>query len=230
MAVAVAAAVVTGCSASPSPETGAGGAGRGAAVAPSTLAPTEPRASGAATGAATDTAEGASRGSAGGYQNPDLGGTDSTPVSAATPVRVQIPAIGVDSGLESLSRDAAGSILPPVDFGSAGWYSQGVVPGRIGPAVIAGHIDSSVGPAVFFRLSSLTAGDVITVTLSDGTETRFAVDSSIQVAKADFPTGQVYGPTPTAQLRLVTCGGVFDDSWGHYLDNVVVFASLSPTP
>lgn len=207
---------------------GSGGAGAGAG-GPAAAAPSSP---GAASGTdvpdpATDPAS--DRGAAGSYQNPDLGGAEAPgATSGAVPERVVIGGIGVDSGLESLSRDAEGALLPPVDFGSAGWYAQGVVPGDIGPAVIAGHIDSSVGPAVFYRLSSLKAGDTIEVAMSDGAVRTFAVDRSIQVAKADFPTEEVYGPTPTAQLRLITCGGVFDDSWGHYLDNVVVFATETP--
>ncbi|WP_310795901.1 class F sortase [Herbiconiux daphne] len=147
--------------------------------------------------------------------------------SAAQPVRVRIPSIGVDSGLESLTRDATGAIEAPADFASAGWYRDGVVPGDLGPAVIAGHIDSAVGPAVFSALASLTPGARVEVDLSDGRSVAFTVDRSIQAPKNAFPTTEVYGPTPDAQLRLVTCGGVFDDSTGHYLDNVVVFATYS---
>jgi endo-1,4-beta-D-glucanase Y/sortase (surface protein transpeptidase) len=144
------------------------------------------------------------------------------------PVRVQIPDIGVDSGLESLSRDSSGWIQPPVKWASAGWYQDGVVPGDTGPAVIAGHIDSNSGPAVFYHLSSLRPGAKIMVTRSDQSVVTYAVDSAIQVPKRQFPTDQVYGPTPTPQLRLITCGGIFDDAYGHYLDNVVVFASEIP--
>ncbi|MCS5732140.1 class F sortase [Herbiconiux sp. CPCC 203386] len=140
---------------------------------------------------------------------------------------MRIPSIGVDSGLESLTRDATGAIEAPADFASAGWYRDGVVPGDLGPAVIAGHIDSAVGPAVFSALASLTPGARVEVDLSDGRSVAFTVDRSIQAPKNAFPTTEVYGPTPDAQLRLVTCGGVFDDSTGHYLDNVVVFATYS---
>jgi sortase (surface protein transpeptidase) len=159
-------------------------------------------------------------------QNPQVGDpTDSETRAGARPVRVRIPSISVDSGLESLARDSAGAIEAPRDFGSAGWYRDGVVPGDTGPAVIAGHIDSAVGPAVFYSLSSITAGARVDVELSDSTVVSFTVDRVIQAPKNEFPTAAVYGPTPDAQLRLVTCGGVFDDASGHYVDNVVVFAS-----
>ncbi|KQQ11242.1 class F sortase [Rathayibacter sp. Leaf296] len=144
--------------------------------------------------------------------------------SAVVPERVVIPAIGVDSSLESLTRDGTGWIQPPVAVDRAGWYRDGVVPGDIGPAVIAGHVDSRIGPGVFLDLSALVPGDTVDVVLSDGSTRTFEVTGSVSVPKEDFPTEDVYGPTPTAQLRLITCGGVFDDSYGHYVDNVVVSA------
>lgn len=144
--------------------------------------------------------------------------------SSAVPVRVAIPALGVDSSLESLTRDETGWIQPPALVDEAGWYRDGVVPGDIGPSVIAGHVDSRVGPGVFLRLDELVAGDTIDVALSDGSTRTFEVTGSVTVPKRDFPTEEVYGPTPTAQLRVITCGGDFDDSWGHYSDNVVVSA------
>jgi hypothetical protein len=45
-------------------------------------------------------------------------------------------------------------------------------------------------------------------------------------AKSVFPTADVYGNTQGPELRLVTCGGDFDQTSGHYKDNVVVFARL----
>ncbi|TIH39318.1 class F sortase [Subtercola vilae] len=167
-------------------------------------------------------------GGVGANQDPQatsVSSTSSKKAEGLTPVRVQIPDIGVDSGLESLTRDQTGAILPPTDFASAGWYKDGVVPGDTGPAVIAGHIDSAIGPAVFYTLSSLKPGAKVTVTLSDASTVTYTVNSELQAPKQQFPTDQVYGPTPDAQLRLITCGGVFDDSYGHYLDNVVVFAT-----
>lgn len=145
----------------------------------------------------------------------------------ATATRVEIPSIGVDSSLEQLPLDpVTNELTPPVDWQSAGWYRDGTVPGDIGPAVIAGHVDSVTAPAVFARLGELSTGDIITVTLSDGTVSEFAVDTIETAPKNDFPTALVYGPTPTAQLRVITCDGAFNGATGHYLDNLIVFASL----
>ena len=167
----------------------------------------------------------AAPGAAGGLQDPAPAGGASTSTAVAT--RVEIPVIGVDSGLEQLPLDAqTGELTPPVEWMSAGWYRDGTVPGDIGPAVIAGHVDSATGPAVFLRLGELTAGDRGLVTLSDGEVREFAVDSVETAPKDAFPTGRVYGPTPSAQLRLITCDGEFDGSTGHYVDNLIVYAHL----
>ena len=166
-------------------------------------------------------------GAAGGLQDP----VAAEPIAGrtdATAVRVEIPRIGVDSGLEQLSLDAATGVLdPPVEFMAAGWYKDGTVPGDTGPAVIAGHVDSVTAPAVFYRLGELVAGDEIRVTLSDGAVETFIVDSQQSAPKDAFPTQQVYGPTPTAQLRLITCDGDFNSSTGHYVDNLIVNAHLA---
>ena len=140
---------------------------------------------------------------------------------------VQIPAIGVVAEtLEALTLLPDGSLAAPVDFDRAGWFADGTVPGDQGPAVIAGHVDSVAGPAVFFRLRELRAGDEVAVGLSDGRTVTFQVDRTEQAAKEEFPTEEVYGPTPDAELRLITCSGEFDPVERSYLDNTVVFATL----
>ncbi len=147
--------------------------------------------------------------------------------AVAEPVRVRVPGIGVDSPLERLGVDAAGALEVPADHGRAGWFDGGPAPGDVGPAVLAGHVDSTAGPAVFWRLRDLTAGDEVLVDRADGTTARFTVTRVERHAKDAFPTDEVYGPTPDAQLRLVTCGGEFDRSQRSYRDNVVVFARLA---
>lgn len=148
-------------------------------------------------------------------------------VETAEPVRVRIPVIGVTSGLERLGRAADRSVEVPQDPQSAGWYAEGPRPGEVGPAVLLGHVDSRLGPAVFFRLRELVPGDEVLVDRADGTTARFVVSRLQQVPKDTFPTELVYYPTTQAELRLVTCGGTFDRRTGHYRDNVIVFAGQS---
>jgi hypothetical protein len=141
------------------------------------------------------------------------------------PVRVEIPSIGVSSRLIRLGLNADGTMEVPRDYGRAGWFTGGAMPGQDGPAVISGHVDSKSGPAVFYRLRELRPGDTIRVRRADGGWLAFEVTGSARYAKAAFPTDAVFGPVTGPVLRLITCGGDFDRSSGHYLDNVVVTAT-----
>jgi len=143
----------------------------------------------------------------------------------ATPVRVQIPAIGVDAPIIKLGLDPTGALEVPKKLGDTGWWSGGARPGEAGPAVIAGHVDSKAGPDVFYRLRELRRGDAIIVTGRDGSRVRLTVQRSGSYPKDRFPSHAVYGPTGKPALRLITCSGDFDRSTGHYLDNTVVYAA-----
>jgi hypothetical protein len=145
--------------------------------------------------------------------------------SAVRPVALAIPALGVSGPLSELSVADNGELLAPVDPGLAGWYSGGVVPGDVGPAVIGGHVDSRRGPGVFFRLRSVRPGDAVEIIRSDGQVARFAVTQVREVSKEQFPTGTVYAPTPRPELRLITCGGPFDWTVRSYTENLVVEAA-----
>jgi hypothetical protein len=143
------------------------------------------------------------------------------------PVRIDIPRIGVSSSLDRLGRAPDGTVQTPSlrRAGVAGWYALGPRPGDPGSAVILGHVDSKTGPAVFYRLRELRRGDQITVTRADGSTVRFVVQRTELTLKRRFPTDEVYYPTLTPGLRLVTCGGAFDDRIHHYRSNVIVFAA-----
>jgi sortase (surface protein transpeptidase) len=145
---------------------------------------------------------------------------------AVHPVRLRLPAIGVDApALVPLGLGPDHQLEAPSKFEDVGWYADGPVPGDPGPAVIAAHVDSRAGPAPFFRLRDLHGGDEVFVTRSDGQETRFVVDDVQRYPKDAFPTDAVYGPAPGSALRLITCGGSFDAANRSYRDNIVVYAS-----
>ena len=90
--------------------------------------------------------------------------------------------------------------------------------------MILGHVDSRRCPAVFFPLAGLRPGTDVLVDRADGSTVAFRVSSVRKVAKAGFPTDLAYGPTLQSSLRLVTCGGSFDQAAGSYRDNVIVSA------
>ena len=151
-----------------------------------------------------------------------------TDAEAAPPRRVTIDRIGVDSTLIGLRVQRNGELEVPADYGVAGWHRAGTAPGDRGPAVLVGHVDSFEGPAVFYRLRELQPGDRATVTRTDGSVVTFEVYGVERYAKKDFPTDAVYGATDGPELRLVTCGGAFDEKTRSYQDNVVAYARLVP--
>ena len=171
----------------------------------------------------TATATPPDRNSAGRIQDPVA---EPTAAPAGTPVRIEVPSIGADSSLENLHVDATGKLIPPAKPGEAGWYGAGIVPGQVGPAIIAGHIDYSAGPGIFERLDQMKVGDLARVTMSTGEVLTFRADGSEESQKAQFPTSVVYGITPDPQLRLITCAGTVDPSTRLYRDNLVVFLTL----
>jgi len=140
------------------------------------------------------------------------------------PAALVIPSIAVRTRLIELGRTAAGTLQVPATTAVAGWFTGSPRPGAIGSSVIAGHVDSYRGPGVFFRLRLLRPGAAVYVRRADGSVAAFAVTAVHLYRKAAFPTEAVYGPVPDPELRLITCGGIFDPGTGSYLSNVVVDA------
>ncbi|CAN3984545.1 class F sortase [Kitasatospora purpeofusca] len=197
-----------------------------AAAPPAAAASAAP---GPATGAATDPAAPAPGAPAGA-----AGAAPAAPVKAAAPLKrskptgLRIPQLNVDAPFTELTLSPAGQLNapPPDDKNLVGWYRDGVTPGERGAAVVAGHVDTTKGPAVFLLLSLMLPGNKVEVRRADGTVAVFSVDAVETFAKDAFPDQKVYGKTPDAQLRLITCGGTYDKKRRDYLDNVVVFAHL----
>ncbi|MDT9688822.1 class F sortase [Streptomyces sp. P9(2023)] len=149
------------------------------------------------------------------------------PLRRSEPVRVQVPAAGVDTGpVPKLGLAADGTVEVPsvAEADRIGWYDKGVTPGETGPAILIGHFDTARGPAVLKDVAKVRVGDEITVTRADGTTAVFRVRELEQVDKKAFPTRKVYGDTTRPELRLITCGGELVD--GHRPDNIVLYADL----
>ncbi|MFC4907099.1 class F sortase [Actinomadura gamaensis] len=151
------------------------------------------------------------------------------PLTRSAPVRLLVPAIGVDAPVLALGLNPDGTVQEP-SLGQphlTSWYDLGSAPGEKGPATFFGHIDTRAsGPAVFYRLARLRPGDEVRVPRRDGITAVFQITSVEEVAKSRFPTVRVYGDTPDSTIRLVSCGGEFDASTGHYRDNVIAYGVL----
>jgi len=148
------------------------------------------------------------------------------PLARSVPVHLSIPALGISVPLSELGLNVNGTVSVPTNFRVPGWFKYGPTPGQKGSAVILGHVDNTSGPAVFFQLVNLRIGDRVIVTLANHKTVKFAVIGLRMFTKTNFPDKLVYGPRTYSALQLVTCGGIFDHSTGHYLSNVVVFTSM----
>jgi sortase (surface protein transpeptidase) len=121
----------------------------------------------------------------------------------------------------------AGTMQVRGDYGVAGWFPGGPAPGETGPAVIAGHVDSRSGPAVFYRLGALRNGDAINILRADGHDRTLRRRQRGPLPEAGVPTQAVFGPAPDPVLRLITCGGRFDRARRSYVENGIVTAHLA---
>ncbi len=147
------------------------------------------------------------------------------PMPRSRPIRLHIPAIGLDSRLMKLGLQKNGTLEVPPDGFPAGWFTGAPTPGSLGPAVVVGHVHWQRRDGVFADLAKITRDDEVSVDRADGSVAVFRVTRVVQVAKSTFPTEQVYGNIKTAGLRLITCGGL-DPSTREYDDSIIVFARL----
>ena len=149
---------------------------------------------------------------------------DLEPISRGPPpVRIEIPAIGVDSRIVPVGIQRGGAMQIPEDAGLVGWYRFGPAPGDAGSTVLAGHVDSSERAGVFFRLQELRPGAVVRVRGSDGRWEAFEVVWRTMIRKERLP-GSIFARKGRSVLSLITCGGPFDAAEGHYTHNVIVAA------
>lgn len=153
-------------------------------------------------------------------------------LSREAPVRLSVPRLSIDAPFEApLTLKDDGTLGVPEGFDTVGWYQGGASPGEKGTASVLGHVDSQVGPAVFFSLGQLLPGDSIFVERADGTTAEFVVEYFERYEQDSFPTEKVYGMTDYPSLRLITCSGVYDRESSRYSHNTVVYARfVSSTP
>jgi hypothetical protein len=158
----------------------------------------------------------------------EVGGKGATLIIPALQVRAPIVATGVVNGLMTI----------PADIHTVGWFdgiesnngtttsTHAPQPGQPGVSLMAGHVDwSGEGPGALYYIGQLVAGDPIQVVGSNHKTTYWRVSQHpITIAKSDLPQ-DLFDNTGPPKLALVTCGGPFDAATGHYLDNVIVWAT-----
>ncbi|MCY7324768.1 MAG: class F sortase [Microbacteriaceae bacterium] len=162
---------------------------------------------------------------------PEIGTRDASIGSAQTaapvaPVRLTIPELNIDMRVDAMGLDGDGAMALPDNASDAGWYKFGPgVANDAGATVMAAHVDSrhdGIGP--FSRLKDASPGSTISVAGSDGSTVDYLVTEVRSVGKIDAPMAEVFDRSGDPRLTLVTCGGEFDSSTGHYIDNIILTA------
>jgi hypothetical protein len=150
------------------------------------------------------------------------------PLSASDPTRILIPGLHVNAPFTTVGLTSGGNLgTPPDDEANlAGWYTGSVTPGQAGTAVVVGHVDTYSGPAVFYGLGALRPGEHVVVDRADGSVADFTIYAVRVYDKDNFPASMVYRDEPDAELRVVTCGGLYSKRYG-YSSNTVLFARLT---
>lgn len=164
-----------------------------------------------------------------------LQSTTTTPATTTTlprglarslPRELIVPSLGIATSIGQLGLQANHQVQVPASVHTVGWFRFGPTPGQVGSAVILGHVDSYLGPGIFFNIKSLPVGALIEVRLANRSTALFRVTSVVQYAKSSFPDALVYGSSGERELNLVTCGGTFNRATGGYESSIVVFSRL----
>jgi len=144
-----------------------------------------------------------------------------------------IPRFGIDAPVQVKGVDARNVMQPPDGPRNVAWYDFSSKPGRPGNAVFSGHVDYvSYGPAVFWHLTDLVAGDVVEVHLQDGTVYSYAVETlqSVPAEPTEDQLRDIVGPSTSDVITLITCGGTFNPATHQYDHRTVVRAKRVAEP
>lgn len=163
--------------------------------------------------------------------------TATAPYSTATPdafeaagaiVRLEIPAIGVDASVEKVGRLPSGQMDVPKVPEDVAWFTESALPGQPSgrPSIIAGHLDSPAGPAVFYRLRHLVPGDELAVTYENGDRYVFAVQDKERYLYDSAPVDKIFGSNPNRMLNLITCDGAWDGGAANYEQRLVIYTKM----
>ncbi|WP_337134541.1 class F sortase [Priestia megaterium] len=142
------------------------------------------------------------------------------------PAKVSIPAIHVETSIEQVGLLDSGEMAAPSTENGVAWFEPGAKPGVKGNAVLAGHVDSKTGPAVFYNLKNLKKDDEITIRDAQGTTLTFVVKRTKSYPRDKAPLNEIFGYSNKRNLNLITCTGTFDRAKGTHQERLVVYTEL----
>lgn len=146
-------------------------------------------------------------------------------LAPSEPHRITIEKLGIDAQITAVGLTKNGEMDTPGPKDIVGWYKTGYLPGSRGNAVLAGHYWHKTGRGIFYNLQQLAPGDTLRVTTSQRL-IYFRVESSATHLATDDISKEVFGPSDTARLNLVTCTGPWIEKLQRYRDRFIVFATF----
>lgn len=142
------------------------------------------------------------------------------------PASIEIPALDVNTEIEKVGRLKNGQMGVPKGFDTVGWFGDGAKPGAPGNAVMAGHVDSKTGPAVFYKLEGLNNGDEVIVKDIGGKTLTFVVTGKEKYDRKTAPVESIFDYSYGSKLNLITCTGSFNRDEGTHEERLVVYTEL----
>lgn len=147
-------------------------------------------------------------------------------MTGVVPAGIKIPAINVEANVKKKGKNKNGNMKVPQNYKNVGWYTAGAKPGEQGSAILAGHVDSQNGPAVFFNLKDLKKGDIIYINSQDGKQQTFKVYKKKAYSRNDAPINKIFGYTAAKTVKLLTCTGDFNYKADTHQKRLAVSAHL----
>ena len=141
------------------------------------------------------------------------------------PKILNIPKLGINAKVQSVGLNSEDEMDVPSNNDDVAWFDLGVVPGKMGSAVIAGHLNGRYGePAIFWDLHKLKVGDDIYIIDSDKNKKHFQIISVEKYKTNSAPMEKIFGLNDGIYLNLITCDGRWDKAENTYDERLVVFA------
>lgn len=147
-------------------------------------------------------------------------------IKGMEPAQIEVPSIGVKAKIEATGILDNGEMGVPEDVDQVGWFEPGFKAGAKGHAVLAGHVDSLTGPAVFYELKDVKVGETVILTDADGREMVFEVKNLTSYETDEAPIEEIFGNSDKRMINLITCTGDFNRDIGSHEERLVVTAEL----
>lgn len=146
--------------------------------------------------------------------------------SATEPEQLLIPSLSINAHVQHVGTNAKGMMAVPSNFTDVAWYKYGTVPGKLGSAVIDGHVDNGLALAgVFKHLGDIKVGDDVFVVTMNGKKLHFVVSDVETYPYTDGPADRIFNASDAAHLNLITCAGTWVKGGHTYNERLVVYTT-----